>query len=267
MNKISFPYDNMIALWIWRGDTLGPGPPSSIAALCERIQRDAPQVTALIVKTSDYTPDAGAQWMGYWDKSPLAITGPERIDQWVETLAAYDLDFHAWCIPRGLDPAGETALIVQACSRAGVKSMILDVEPYPGFWQGGKAGKKESIRPYMLRIWRQLNGLPRAFHIGMSVDPRSRHYLSVHPSEWFPFVFSVHPQIYHRTFEQSPTEAIDDTYQTWTNFGRPIIPIVQGAAPLGEIQEAMQLVKERGAVGLSAWRLGVLSDEGFRAFE
>ena len=84
-------------------------------------------------------------------------------------------------------------MISAVCKRPGVKSMILDVEPYVGFWQGGA----EQVRPLMLRIRQEVGG---SFHIAMSMDPRPWHYDSIFPQEWFPFVNSVHPQTYWSTF-------------------------------------------------------------------
>src|SRR5690606_8506301 len=140
------PYDGRVAIWHWKGDVV---PETTIEDLAANLKRNAPYVTDLFVKTNDYTASAGARWQGHWDnKRALAIDGPESIDRWVQILGRYGLGFHAWCVPRGLDVIGETNLIIQACQRPGVKSMILDVEPYEGFWSGGRDG----IRPFMTRI-------------------------------------------------------------------------------------------------------------------
>ena len=243
---MSTPFDDQTLLWVWRGDTTGA---SSLDDLCKTIRARAPNVTGLIVKTSDALPATGPRWMGYWDKSPIAIDGPAAIDRWIETLARYDLSFHAWCVPRGLDAAGEVDLIAQACNRPGVRSMLLDVEPYDDFWSGGKAG----IRPFMVRLWRKL---PRGFHVGLTVDPRRQHFASIHPEEWFPFVFSVHPQCYWATFESTPEAVISEAFSIWRHFGRWIIPVLQGKAAPEDIRAARQLTY---APGLSWWRYGVMT--------
>jgi murein DD-endopeptidase MepM/ murein hydrolase activator NlpD len=130
--------------------------------------------------------------------------------------------------------------------------MILDVEPYAGFWSGGKEG----VRPFMTRIRR---ALPGSFHIGMGVDPRKQHYATIFPREWFPFVQSVHPMVYWATFQRDPADVLAETYQVWGNYGRPIIPILQGDANPKDMNSAITLATQRyGARGLSWWRLGVI---------
>jgi len=252
------PYDGKVAIWHWRGDSIGE---SSIDQVAQTIKTNAPHVKALFVKTSDYTASTGPQWMGYWDsKRNLAIDGPSSIDRWVTTLAKYNLEFHAWCVPRGADINAETNLIIQACQRPGVKSMILDVEPYDGFWLGGRA----AIRPFMTRIRR---ALPGSFHIGMSIDPRPRWYDAIYPAEWFPFVNSIHPQDYWETFRQTPDQTLDSTWQVWGSYGRPIIPVLQGdASDASSIRQAHTLATQRyKATGVSWWRLGVIGPGEFAA--
>jgi murein DD-endopeptidase MepM/ murein hydrolase activator NlpD len=256
-NRPVTPYDSKVAVWHWRGDSLSE---NTIDEVAQTIKGYAPYVTEVFVKTNDYTPRSGARWQGYWDtKRAMAIDGPESIDRWVQTLGRYGLNFHAWCVVRGLDLYAETNLIVQACQRPGVKSMILDVEPYEGFWAGGRDG----IRPYMLRIRRQL---PGSFHIGMSVDPRSHHYESVFPGEWYPFVNSVHPQVYWETFRKTPAAALQEAFEVWGGFGRPIVPVLQGDAQAADMRTAHTLAVQRHqAPGLSWWRLGVIGPVEFQA--
>lgn len=251
------PYDEKVGVWHWKGDVLAE---RTIEELAQTIKQYAPHVTEIFVKTSDYTARTGARWQGYWDsKRAMAIDGPSSIDNWVQVLGRYGLNFHAWCVVRGLDVAAETNLIVQACLRPGVRSMILDVEPYEEFWSGGKAG----IRPYMLRIRRQI---PGSFHIGMSVDPRAHHYASIYPEEWFPFVNSVLPQVYWVTFRQTPDVALSQAFSVWGNYGRPIVPVLQGDATPTEIQTAHTLATQRhNAPGVSWWRVGVIGPSQWQA--
>ena len=251
------PYDNKVAVWHWKGDVLAE---NSIDDVAQTIKSAAPHVTEVFVKTNDYTSRSGARWQGYWDQDrALAIDGPDSIDRWVQVLGRYGLNFHAWCVVRGLDVVGETNIIVQACLRPGVRSMILDVEPYEGFWSGGKAG----IRPYMMRIRRQI---PGSFHIGMSIDPRSHHYASIFPEEWLPFVNSVHPQVYWETFRKTPAAALQEAFNVWGGYGRPIIPVLQGDAKASDMNTAHNLAVQRhGAQGLSWWRLGVIGPAEFKA--
>ncbi|HEX2906418.1 MAG TPA: SH3 domain-containing protein, partial [Phototrophicaceae bacterium] len=245
------PYDNKVGIWHWKGDSLTE---STIEEVARNLKATAPNVTQLWVKISDATARDGAQWMGYWDtKRNLAIDGPQSIDRWVQVLQSYGLEFHAWAVPKGSHVEAETNIIIQACSRPGVKSLILDMEPYDGFWQGGQAG----IRPYMTRIRR---GLPASFHIGLAVDPRRQHYANTFPQEWYPFVNSVHPMAYWATFRRTPEDVLKETFEVWGNYGRPIIPILDGDAQASEMSTATTLAVQRHqARGLSWWRLGIIS--------
>lgn len=245
------PYDGKVAIWHWKGDVL---PEASIEDVVRNIKTTAPHVTQLWVKTSDATDRSGAQWQGYWDtKRALAIDGPESIDRWVAVLERYGMEFHAWCVPKGTHLEEETNIIIQTCKRPGVKSLILDVEPYAGFWQGGREG----IRPYMMRIRR---AIPGAFHIGMSIDPRSQHYTSVYPEEWSPFVNSVHPQVYWATFRESPEDALKEAFDVWGHYGKTIIPVLDGDANPTDMNTAITLATQRHrSPGLSWWRLGTIT--------
>src|SRR5258708_7449593 len=207
------PYDNKIAVWIHKGDTVGE---QSIDAVAQTIRRYTPAVSQVFVKTSD-----GSDWMAKFDTKPaLAIDGPAAISRWVTTLQQYGLEFHAWAVPRGLNLDAEASVIVQACQVPGVLSMILDVEPYQSFYQGGRA----NVRPLMTRI---RGALPGAFHIGMAVDPRSNQFAAIFPDEWFPFVNSVHLQLYWGTFQVTPDVALPKGCKTWGNYNRPLFPILQ----------------------------------------
>ncbi|NJS15687.1 MAG: hypothetical protein HC788_15215 [Sphingopyxis sp.] len=174
----------------------------------------------------------------------------------MQILNANGLEFHAWCVPTGLYPDAEANLISLAASTAGVKSMILDVEPYDGFWQAGQAG----VRPLMLKIRQRVGG---RVHIGMSVDPRPWHYETIFPQEWLPFINSVHPQVYWKTFRANPEDALKQMSDTWKAYGKPIIPVLQADADLNDQVTAHTLATQRfGYRSLSWWRYGVISQWG-----
>lgn len=250
------PYDGKIAVWHWKGDAL---PENTIEDVVRNIKSTAPNVTQMWIKICDATASNGAQWQGFWDtKRALAIDNAQSIDKWVQVLTRYGMEFHAWAVPKGTHTEGETNILIQACTRPGVKSLILDVEPYDGFWQGGREG----IRPYMTRLRR---AIPGSFHIGMSVDPRKQHYASIFPQEWFPFVNSIHPQDYWATFRRTPEDVLKETYEIWGSYGRPIIPVLDGDAQPADMSTAITLATQRHrATGLSWWRLGTFTTAGWK---
>ncbi len=238
------PYDGALAIWHWKGQSL---PEKTIAQLATNLKKNAPNLKQVWVKIAD-----GNAWQGKFDDGEMAINGVSDIDRWVQELNKHGLEFHAWIVLKGVDIAGEAKVMIDACKRPGVKSLILDVEPYAGYWEGG-SGK---IRPLMTDVRRGLGG---AFHIGLSVDPRPHHYESIFPLEWFPFVNSVHPQTYWRSFKRPVQEVIEEVYRVWGGYGRPIIPALQGDAPTAEQLEANALVTQRFlSKGISWWRYGVI---------
>ncbi len=239
------PYDGKVGIWHWKGDSIAE---ETIEALCRTIKKWAPAITQVWVKTSD-----GEHWQGEFDTDRnLAIDGPASVDKWVRILDSFGLEFHAWAVVKGQNIAAEADRIIEVCNRPGVRSMILDVEPYSGFWTVGK----DPIRPFMTRIRRGIGG---RFHLGMAVDPRPRHKASIFPHEWRPFVNSVHLQVYWDTFQRPYDEVLDEAYRTWGDYGLPLYPVMPGKAPRDEIKAGREyVIKRHKAAGMSWWRFGTI---------
>ena len=239
------PYDGKIAIWHWSGRSIAE---DTMEQLLDNIRARTPNVNQIWVKITD-----GVQWMSEYDSSDLAVHGPGSVDEWVRACRARGLEFHAWCVPHGLDIPGETSIIAAACKRPGVGSLILDIEPHAGYWQGGA----ENVRPFMMALRRELGA---RFHIGISVDPRAHHHHRIFPNDWMPFIDSLHPQLYWQTFRITPEEALDNVHEVWQGYGKPIIPVFQGKAPLQEQNEAHTLATQKhGMKGMSWWRYGIIS--------
>lgn len=239
------PYDGKVAVWHWKGTTVSQ---NTATEVLNNIKQNAPSVNQIWVKVT-----SGSDWMGRYDSSAMAIDGTSSIDQWVIACQAAGMEFHAWCVPHGLNVEAEAAIIVEACTRPGVESLILDIEPYDDYWQGGSS----AVRPFMLALRR---GLGTRFHIGLSVDPRQQHYHTVFPNEWSPFVDSVHPQTYWNTFRTTLEAALSTAWTVWGGFDKPIIPVLEGTAVATEQTEAHTLATQvHGAKGISWWRHGVIS--------
>ena len=239
------PYDGKVAVWHWKGSAVAQNTASEVLS---DIKENAPNVDQVWVKITN-----GVNWMSEYDNSAMAISGAGSVDQWVSACQAADVEFHAWCVPKGLNVAAEAAILIEACSRPGVMSLILDIEPYSDYWQGGAS----AVRPLMLALRR---GLGTRFHIGMSVDPRRQHYKTIFPGEWSPFVDSIHPQTYWKTFRDTPQEALASVWEVWGGYNKPIIPVLQGNAVATEQTAAHNLATQvYGAKGISWWRYGVIS--------
>ncbi len=246
------PYDGKVAVWFWKGDSVAE---DTIEDVVRTLKQWAPNVKQVWVKTSD-----GHNWMGEFDSDrDMAIDSVASVDKWVRVLEANGMEFHAWCVVKGQNIQGEADRIIEVCNRPGVRSMVLDVEPYSGFWTVGK----EPIRPLMTRIRRGVGG---RFHIAMAVDPRPQHKPRIFPEEWRPFVNSVHLQLYWNTFQRPVDEVLEEGFSTWADFGLPIFPVLQGKAPRDEMNRARQLVVSKyKATGISWWRFGVIGPVEFPA--
>lgn len=244
---VTTPYDGKVAVWFWRSDSI---PYTSIDELARGLRETMPAVNTVYVKVAD-----GSNWQGTYERvADFAVNGPADVDRWVETLGQYGLEFHAWAVPKGVDIPAEVDVLVQAASRPGVRSLLLDVEPYDGFW----SGTADDIARFMSRFRQSLPDI----HIGLAIDPRPWHYQSISPEVWLPYVGSVHPMAFWATFRQTPDEVLKYAYDTWGDYGLPIYPMFTGDSQPVDMQTARDLaVGQYHAAGLSLWRLGTILDE------
>ena len=101
------PYDGKVAIWHWKGSTVSQ---NTATDLLNNIKSNAPNVNQIWVKVTNAT-----YWMSRYDSSDMAISGASSVDQWVAACQTAGIEFHAWCVPHGLNIDAETALIVEAC--------------------------------------------------------------------------------------------------------------------------------------------------------
>lgn len=242
---MSTPYDGKIGLWHFKGEKVGE---ATIEELADTVRQWAPAADAIWVKTSD-----GDSWEGVFDdKDAMAVRNADDLARWVRILADKGLECHAWANVTGENISGEIARIVEAARVPGIRSMIIDVEPFESHWQGSR----EDVIALMTGVRERLGD---DFHIGISVDPRRQHYNSIYPDAWRPFVDSVHPQVYWVSMGRDPEDLLAETYTVWGGYGLPIYPVLQGSADPTSLRRAQELARSvRGATGLSYWRLGVI---------
>ncbi len=241
------PYDGKIGLWHVAGSWIGE---PDIETLAQNVNNYAPNADAIYVKTSN-----ADSWMGTRDtKNSMSIDGPDDIARWVQVLSNFNLEFHAWAVPRGENVQAEIDRIVQACQVPGVRSMILDVEPFSGFW----LGDRDAVIQLMSGVRERLGP---DFHIGMSCDPRTRWYNAIYPDAWRPYVDSIHPQCYWALMGRDAEDVLTEAYVTWSGYGLPILPVLQGFDVSAEsIRQAQSIARGvRGATSLSYFRIGTLS--------
>jgi len=240
------PFDAQIAVWHERGDHLSPATLGDYAA---SLKSSAPNVTQVWVKVCDWSPRAGAQWMGYWDtRRELAIDRAARIDEWIDALAEHNLDFCAWVTPRGGDPTAEAELIGLAAARQGVKALILHLEPW--------ANDPLRIDQFLEVLHATLD--PQ-MHIGISFDMSRSISSRLSLERWSRAAGSLHPRILWKDVRRLPSAALDSAWRNLAQLKKPIIPTLQGDASPLEIREAQTLAAFRyQARGVSYWRAGTI---------
>ncbi|MCA9936626.1 MAG: peptidoglycan DD-metalloendopeptidase family protein [Ardenticatenaceae bacterium] len=250
------PYDGKIGLVYWSGKSVGE---HSITELAETIRRWLPRAQiALYVKTSD-----GDAWQGQFDTKPqMAVNGPDDIARWVDTLANFDLELHAWCVLKGINVPGEAELVIRACNVPGVQSMLLDVEDGPKYFDGGPGDARHLIQRVRVSI-------PRNFHLGLNFDARGQHPKHIHVQQWLPYVGSLHPMVYHKDFGLSVEQALANAFEVCRTMNKPIYPMLQayGGVFADDLRRGAAVTVELGGSGVSYFRLGTMGTAEFHALQ
>ena len=184
----------------------------------------------------------------------MAINGAASIDQWVAACQAAGIEFHAWAVPLGLNIDAEAALIVDACKRPGVQSLILDIR---------------ALRRLLAR--RRLRRAP----IHARLAPWFGHALpyrlerrSAPPALPYGLPARMEPLRRQRPstvrigtpFARRRKKTLASVWNVWGGYDKPIIPVLEGTAPAQDQTEAHTLATQvHGAKGISWWRHGVIS--------
>lgn len=256
---MSTPYDGQILLVNWLGRQT---PGATIADTARLLRQKMPNVAGLMLKTSN-----GVSWQGHLsDEGPKAVTGVRRIAEWVEAFGEQGLDIHVWGVPRARRPAGvrrspdlarEAEKLVAAATVPGVKSLLLDVEHGPFYWEG------EPIE--VIELMTQVrSGVGPDCHIGMILDPRRNRPFSFWVDPWISFMNSLHPMVYPILFGShlSIEQHIEEAFRNLGAYDMPLAPMLQAFGEFErrptpeEIKQQGVAAWSRGAAGISFFRLG-----------
>lgn len=255
-------FDNRI-FWVhWMGRVVGE---NTVDELADTVKTHSPNVSGIAIKSND-----GADWQGRYDTdTEMAINGPDDILHWAKRLARRGLKTYLWAVIRGRDVDEEAKNIALACRVRGVQAMILDVEVGESYFGGQTA---ETARRLINKI---RNAAPNNFHIALSFDARGSHPQNIHIDEWLPHVDSLHPQVYHWHFSEGtrgPRTYLDETFRVLAKYNLPIVPMLQAyndpssgtRVPESQITESGNYSFEKGAIGVSYFRLGTAGPAEFR---
>ena len=248
------PFDGKLNWWHFRASGLD----STIRTpteLAQEIKARTPGASGVIVKVVH-----GHTWEG-------ATSGARVLDMrntgdlalWARVMHSLGLDLHIWATPVGADPQREAAAVAQAANVAGVQSLILDVEPYAGFWRGDV----EDVANYMRAL---ISGVPDDLHIGMSLDSRTAGKLAqIHFRTWLATgrTGSLHPQVYWHDFGLPFGIAAHECTETLAGSELPVYPVLgtypspRSGVAVPPAQLTAALVSTKQAMGAaSLFRLG-----------
>ncbi|HEY8744876.1 MAG TPA: hypothetical protein VIU62_17440, partial [Chloroflexota bacterium] len=176
------------ALWLHQFDQLGETSIEQIAATAKNYAG----ADIVMVKAMD-----GLTWMSNFDSSPNAISG---LTKWRETVArgaAAGVTVLPWVVSNHRTDAESHAALGSI--------VVVDLEPYPGFWSGAGVVRSEHSAS-AVNPWADLAaGVPvyladlraggvTGLHV--SIDPRAGAETALNVAAWAGSVDGLLPQVY-----------------------------------------------------------------------
>jgi hypothetical protein len=243
------------AVWVWQFSEDGPA--EQIASTL------ASHNLAAIVKTHD-----GTDWMANFDHVPGAIDGTGQVAAIANVFESHGVPFHAWCVVKGVDPIGE-ANMAAAVLANGARSLVLDLEDHPGFWEG--------THDAAVTFGVQLRALDPHARVDVSVDPRPWLNTRLPIDEFVHFTDGIRPQVYWDLFQGvhqrnawefmghptgvegvTPEFLVDASRDMYAPHDRWLLPIGYGAPEdSGSIPRLAYRAWQQGMPELSIWRYGI----------
>jgi|CXWL01.1.fsa_nt_gi hypothetical protein len=213
--------------WVWQFASDG-----ALDAIAEQL---AGKNVGVVLKTHD-----SLDWMSTYDHHPDAITGAQRASNVGRYFEDRGIPYHAWCVVKGGEPEREAEMCAEVLA-GGARSLVIDLEGGSGFWYGSADDAR--------RFGDRLRTLAPYGRVDISIDPRPWRINLVPMAEFVSLSDGIWPQLYWDTFNTpgnhdgyrsagftippegtTPEFLLDATAQVLANYGRPIIPIGQGAA-------------------------------------
>ncbi len=244
--------------WAWQFSA--DGAPEKIAGVL------AQNNLGIILKTHN-----GTRWMGDWDKSSQAVTGPAQVQNLANYFEKNGVPFHTYCVLNGLDPMTEAQMCAQVIG-AGARSIVIDLEPWAGYW----AGTPQTAAAFAQEFRRQQpNGV-----VSLCVEPRPWVMPRIPMAEFASIAQIIAPMIYWETFATSenvssfkaagfdpgqrgicPEFLLDVSSSMFSRYGLPIQPVGQGDSTLDAWVHFLTRAYALGMGCVSAWRYGVTNTD------
>ena len=240
--------------WVWQFSI--DGPRSAIRRTL------AEHGLGIVLKTHD-----GIAWMSQYDRTPDAVSGPQKIAELARFFEDGGVPFHAWCVVHGTAPMREAEMAADVLD-AGARSIMVDLEPHAGFWRGSW-GDAVAFGTELRR--RAPNGW-----VVTSIDPRPWLIDRIPLQEFASFSNELAPQTYWESFRSignlqrfiasgftppggrvTPRFVVDNAAHLLRKYGLPIHPIGEGSNDRGEWSEFLEGAYANRAQSVSVWRFGV----------
>ncbi len=250
--------------WVWQFST--DGTPQKLASVLSQNN------LGIILKTHN-----GTEWMGDWDKSSQAVTGPAQVQKLANYFENNNVPFHAYCVLNGVDPTTEAKMCAQVIG-AGARSIVIDLEPWAGYW----AGTPQTAATFASEFRRQQ---PNAV-VSLCVEPRPWVMPRIPMAQFVSIAQIIAPMIYWETFNTSdnvddfkgagydpgspgicPEFLLDVSASMFGGYGLPIQPVGQGDSTLDAWVNFLTHAYAIGMGCVSAWRFGVTNTDVSAAAE
>jgi hypothetical protein len=207
--------------------------------------RDLAGADILLVKAMD-----GGDWMNLYDPTGYGSLAQIQVD--AQTAAALGVTLVPWVVPHGVNPVDEAAFHAELGSR-----LMVDVEPYQGFWTG-----PASNLPVYLQALRERG----VSELHISIDPRGPALTALGGlSSFAQLVDGIHPQVYWTSFE-APALSVVPMIRALGG-AAPVYPALPGNGTAADLAAVWDLAQAAGCTGLSAWRLGTMGEDQLGAIK
>ena len=217
------------------------------AAAAAQTARTLAGADILLVKAMD-----GPYWQYLFD--PLS---PDNLAQFTQQAdSAAPSTVIPWCVPVGPMDAD----LHSTLQAYGDGTLVLDVEPYRGFWKGG------DFNAYLDR----LIGYGPArddYQCWVSIDPRPSAWDALNVDSWADRVAGLMPQLYWPDFGENPWNCV--TYlQRCINALNPqrVVPVFSAVSDPADLTAFWDVAAEYTCIAPALWRLGSATAEQLQAF-
>ncbi|HLZ69578.1 MAG TPA: hypothetical protein VKV26_06655 [Dehalococcoidia bacterium] len=231
-------FDNRRAIFLWM-----------FSAQAKRTWADALRTAqslagagVLLVKAMD-----GQQWMSDFDNAPAAIYGPKALRGLQQMGAAQGCTVVPWVVPHSRADAAAQAALGEV--------LVVDLEPYAGFWTDAADG----VPVYLAGL--RAGGVRDLY---VSLDPRPRALAALDAASWAGQTAGILPQTYWTDFGTAP-EACLAQIAACARLGAPVVPVLPGDGAAG-FADLWPAARALGCGGVCGWRLGSMDAAALAAF-